>query len=136
MIVNVAYPFMGEKGPAVNPNIWGNGVVNYPYTFSGSGATWDKYYNRFTLHSPNDVTFTLPLKTFTKIQFNVATSDGSGVIRIYVKGDTTTLQTFNVGTSAQNIEYNIPPKYRTDNVEIVLHAYRYTTYAYAGVMVK
>ena len=22
MIVNTAYPFMGKKGPAVNPNIW------------------------------------------------------------------------------------------------------------------
>lgn len=100
MIVNTAYPFMGKKGPAVNPNIWENGVVNYPYVLSGAGAQWVPNLNRFTVSSPNDVTFTLPLKKFTKIQFNVAANDGSGLLQIYIKGDAAaTRQEFNVGYS-------------------------------------
>lgn len=137
MIVNTAYPFMGKKGPAVNPNIWENGVVNYPYVLSGAGAQWVPNLNRFTVSSPNDVTFTLPLKKFTKIQFNVAANDGSGLLQIYIKGDAAaTRQEFNVGYSQKTIEYNIPAKYQSDNTEIVFHAARFTIYAYSGTMVE
>ena len=38
MIVNTAYPFMIEKKPKANPNLWENGVVNYPYTVTGDAV--------------------------------------------------------------------------------------------------
>ena len=136
MIVNTAYPFMGKKGPAVNPNIWENGVVNYPYEFSSSAAQWYPNLNRFSIPSPVDVTFTLPLKKFTKIQFNVSANDANGGLRIYVKGDTTTIQEFNVGYSQKTVVYNIPAKYQSDNTEIVLRSTLWTIHAYSGVMVE
>ena len=136
MIVNTAYPFMGKKGPAVNPNIWENGVVNYPYVLSGFGAHWEQNLNRFAISSPNNVKFTLPLKNFTKIQFNVAANDGNGRLRIYIGSDTSTLQEFNVGSSRKTIEYSIPAQYQSDNTEITFSAYRFTIYAYSGVMVE
>ena len=134
MIVNSAYMYMGKKGPAVNPNIWENGVVNYPYDLTSSATQWVPNLNRFTIPSPTDVIFTLPLKKFTKIQFNVAATGGDGLLQIYVKSDTTTRQEFNVGYSQKTVEYNIPAKYQSDNTEIVLRAARYTIYAYSGVM--
>lgn len=136
MIVNSAYMYMGKKGPAVNPNIWENGVVNYPYVLSTSGAYWGPNLNRFTITSPNNVTFTLPLKKFTKIQFNVSSTDGDGLLQIYIKGDTTTRQEFSVGYNQKTIDYNIPAKYQSDNTEIVFVAARYTIYAHSGTMVE
>jgi len=136
MIVNTAYPFMGKKGPTVNPNIWENGVVNYPYVLSGAGAQWVPNLNRFTISSPDDVKFTLPLKKFTKIRFSVAANDGDGLLQIYIKSDTTTRQEFNVGYSQKTIEYNIPEQYQSDNTEITFRAARFTIYVYSGVMVE
>ena len=136
MIVNTAYPFMGKKGPEVNPNIWENGVVNYPYVLSGAGVQWDPNLNRFIVSSPNDVTFTLPLKKFTKIQFNVSANNKSGILQIYIKDDADPRQQFDVGFSQKTIEYNIPAKYQSDNTEIILHAARFTIYANSGLMVE
>ena len=39
MIVNTAYIYMGSGGAAVNPNLWQDGVSNYPVVFSNSSIS-------------------------------------------------------------------------------------------------
>ena len=39
MIVNTAYIYMGNGGAAVNPNLWQDGVSNYPVEFNNSSIS-------------------------------------------------------------------------------------------------
>lgn len=49
MIVNTAYIYMGNGGAPVNPNLWQDGVSNYPVVFAnGSSISSDG------LHLPKD----------------------------------------------------------------------------------
>ena len=66
MIVNTSYIYMGSGGAAVNPNLWQDGVSNYPATFTGGcQISWDG------LHMPSpagDATFSeLPLTNFNTL---------------------------------------------------------------------
>ena len=45
MIVNTAYIYMGNGGAPVNPNLWQDGVSNYPVVFTkGSSISSDGLY--------------------------------------------------------------------------------------------
>lgn len=57
MIVNTAYIYMGG-GAAVNPNLWQDGVSNYPVVFKNSSISSDG------LHLPKDVS----AATFSELQ--------------------------------------------------------------------
>lgn len=65
MIVNTAYIYMGD-GAAVNPNLWQDGVSNYPATFTGGCQI-----SRDGLYFPSpagDATFSeLPLTNFNTL---------------------------------------------------------------------
>ena len=41
MIVNTAYIYMGTGGAPVNPNLWQDGVSNYPVEFNNSSISSD-----------------------------------------------------------------------------------------------
>ena len=41
MIVNTAYIYMGNGGGPVNPNLWQDGVSNYPVVFTNSSISAD-----------------------------------------------------------------------------------------------
>lgn len=38
MIVNTAYIYMGDSGAPVNPNLWQDGVSNYPVVFTNNSS--------------------------------------------------------------------------------------------------
>ena len=66
MIVNTAYIYMGSGGAPVNPNLWQDGVSNYPVVFTGGCSL-----SSSGLYFPSpegDATFSeLPLKDFNTL---------------------------------------------------------------------
>ena len=75
MIVNTAYIYMGNGGgePA-NPNLWQDGVSNYPVVFTDSSISADGL--KFTL-APGDATFSeLPLKSFNNLTLSGRATGG------------------------------------------------------------
>ena len=76
MIVNTAYIYMGVGGgtPA-NPNLWQDGVSNYPVEFTGDcsiSADGLKF-----ISTPGDATFSeLPLKSFNSLTLSGRTTAG------------------------------------------------------------
>ena len=76
MIVNTAYIYMGVGGgtPA-NPNLWQDGVSNYPVEFTGDcsiSADGLKF-----ISAPGDATFSeLPLKSFNSLTLSGRTTAG------------------------------------------------------------
>lgn len=133
MIVNTAYPFMGKKGPTVNPNIWGDGVVNYQYS---GDAKWQAANNRFQFYVGYKLNFVLPLSGFTKLRFT-ANSSGStdGLVRIYITGDRTTMQSYVIPMSGKTMEFTIPEKYRKDNISVTLEDETAAFYVNSGMMI-
>ena len=80
MIVNTAYIYMGSGGgggePA-NPNLWQNGVSNYPVEFTNSSitATGLQFIAR-----PGDATFSeLPLTYFNSLTLTGRITSGPGI---------------------------------------------------------
>lgn len=64
MIVNTAYIYMGG-GAAVNPNLWQDGVANYPVEFTNSSISSEGL--NFT-SAPGSATFSeLPLTHFNSL---------------------------------------------------------------------
>ena len=78
MIVNTAYIYMGSGGggtPA-NPNLWQDGVSNYPVVFTNSSISADGL--KF-ISAPGDATFSeLPLKSFNNLTLS-GRSTGAGI---------------------------------------------------------
>ena len=76
MIVNTAYIYMGSGGggtPA-NPNLWQDGVANYPVVFTNSSITADGL-NFVT--RPGDATFSeLPLTYFNRLKLTGRITNG------------------------------------------------------------
>ena len=76
MIVNPAYIYMGAGGgEPVNPNLWENGVTNYPAVFNGASISSNGIlFNS----SSNSVTFSeLPLTGFKSLTLTGGTQFGS-----------------------------------------------------------
>ena len=74
MIVNTAYIYMGSGGGGgepVNPNLWQDGVSNYPVEFTGSCSISSAGLNFIT--SPGSATFS----ELTLTGFNSLTLSGS-----------------------------------------------------------
>lgn len=135
MIVNTAYHFMGKKGPAVNPNIWENGVVNYPYTLSGAAA-FEPSANRFYIGSGNNVVFTLPLKNFTKITFNIVAGTGAieqMTVSVVKNGQLVVRTKYLPSAVPSDIVFNIPADQQVDDTQIRV-ACNSRVYLQSGVM--
>lgn len=130
MIVYPAYIFMGGKIEPANPIIWNNGPVNYPYTTSN--ADFDKI--RFNIRAGGYVDFTLPLKGYTKLSFQVPGVQGFsiGVANVPETTKTYTLE----GGPIPTLVYDIPTGYRKNNVVIRIKndSNQYIDYAYSGKM--
>ena len=77
MIVNTAYIYMGNGGGSpVNPNLWQDGVSNYPVVFTNSSISADGL--KF-ISAPGDATFSeLPLKSFNNLTLS-GRSTGTGI---------------------------------------------------------
>ena len=128
MIVNTAYPFMGKKGPAANPNVWEVGKVNYPYTASPN-AKFQSQEGNFIARGANQyIIFTLPLKKYTKLTINAVGAGGDIHFSVQVSGDASTVK--NSPTILNNpvdFVYNIPAAYQKDGVQIMLRVINGTT---------
>ena len=106
MIVNTAYIYMGNGGgAAVNPNLWQDGVSNYPVVFTG-GCSISYAGLDFTSAKGNAIFSELPLK-----DFNSLTLSGR------LKGASASTQT-NIGIGF----------YNRDNVLIGTTSAKITTY--------
>lgn len=130
MIVNPAYIYMAEKIEPTNPVIWNSGPVNYPYTTSNA----DFIGTRFNIRAQGYVDFTLPLKGYTKVSFQVA---GSGAFTIGVANapETTKTYTLENGT-VPTLVFDIPTAHRKNGVAIRIknNTNQYIDYAYSGKM--
>lgn len=106
MIVNTAYPFMIEKKPAANPNLWENGVVNYPYTVTGD-AVFQSASNRFHLKSNTAVRITIPVKGFSKIKIRATGSYAGAALKVSIPRNQNEMS-ISLSSSEKEIVYNIP----------------------------
>lgn len=103
MIVNTAYPYMGQAAPST-PKLWGEGKVYVPYELIGD-ATFQPdtgtYGSRFVLpNSTSGVNLTINAKGYSKISLSM-NRQGSGGVQItfaYYKGSTL------LGTVQQRID--------------------------------
>lgn len=130
MIVNPAYIYMAEKIEPTNPIIWSGGAVNYPYTTSNANFIS----NRFNIRAQGYVDFTLPLKGYTKVSFQVA---GSGAFTIGVANAPETAKTYTLANGpVSTLVYDIPTGYRKNSVVIRIknNTNQYIDYAYSGKM--
>lgn len=128
MIVYPAYIHMGEKAPAVNPNVWEVGKVNYPYGATAN-AEFQSSQGRFVARGANQaITFTLPLKKFTKLTINAVGPTSDIQYSVQVFGDASTVKTSPViKFSPVDFVYNIPAAYQKDDVRITLRVVNGTT---------
>lgn len=117
MIVNPAYIHMGESQPAINPVIFANGVVNYPYTLTSGTATWEPSVNRFYIYEGGSVTFTLPLKKIKSITFTAERKFSAASVSISIPGAAGTTQTYSV-LNRIDIVYSIPDQWQLNDTKI------------------
>lgn len=130
MIVYPAYIYMTEKIEPTNPVIWSGGTVNYPYKTTNA----DFISNRFNIRAQGYVDFTLPLKGYTKVSFQVS---GSGAFTIGVATAPETTKTYTLESGPiPTLVYDIPTGYRKNGVVIRIknNTNQYIDYAYSGKM--
>ena len=124
MIVNTAYIYMGSGGAPVNPNLWQDGVSNYPVAFTGDCSISAGGLN-FT-QTPGDATFSeLTLKQFNSLTLSGRTS-ASGInpkieigIEFYSSDNVligTTTATFS--KSGNSVAVDIPSSAKIPNAKI------------------
>ena len=136
MIVNTAYMYMGKNGPSVNPNIWEGRTVNYPYQVYGY-SRFEPDNSRFMVAADNSVTFTLPLKKFTKITFVVQAPQGrlGNCVFWLRKNGASSSQPFTPSTTAESKVFIIPAEFQDDDVIVEMQSYsRNNLYLLSGVM--
>ena len=121
MIVNTAYIYMGSGGAQVNPNLWQDGVANYPVEFTKNSSIKPRY---LSLISGGSATFSELLLT----GFNSLTISkyGDGFIpNIPIKIEFfnssgqllgTETVTFTYSTTTQSV--NIPSAAKIQNAKI------------------
>lgn len=125
MIVNTAYIYMGSGGASVNPNLWQDGVSNYPVVFTknssissdglkltenGGSAT----FSELQLTGFNSLTISLkPGKTlFTSVDIEIKFLDSAGQLL------GTETATFPAGTGQNPETVNIPSSAKIQNAKI------------------
>ena len=119
MIVNTAYIYMGSGGAPVNPNLWQDGVSNYPVAFTkGSSISADGLYlkkeggaatfSELRLTGFNSLTISMTTKLFIdvpiKIEFLNSSDQLLGTETVTFKGSTSGTpepKTVNIPSSAK-----------------------------------
>lgn len=76
MIVNPAYIYFTKKTPLPDFNLWGNGVVNVPYTVSDTN--WIPSGNVFYIYGGGYVEFTVNAKGYSKIKIEMSAASTYG----------------------------------------------------------
>ena len=124
MIVNTAYIYMGSGGAAVNPNLWQDGVSNYPVEFNNSSISAD---GLTFIHTPGDATFSeLTLTQFNSLTLSGRTSSQQGLkpkveigIEFYSSDNMligSTTETFS--KSGNSVTVDIPSSAKIQNAKI------------------
>lgn len=120
MIVNTAYPFMGEKGPSVNPYLWQDGVSNYPVQFTRANISIEG----LKINS-NGGSATFSEMTLTKFTSLTITGEGSAnmgsvAVNIEFYSDDALIgkETVNFSKSGNTRNVNIPISARVKNAKI------------------
>lgn len=115
MIVNTAYIYMGSGGAPVNPNLWQDGVSNYPVEFAkGSTISSDGLhlpyaggaatFSELQLTDFNSLTLSATITAFAKVSIDIEFYDVSGsligteIAQFSKSGGTTTV---NIPSSAK-----------------------------------
>lgn len=120
MIVNTAYIYMGG-GAAVNPNLWQDGVANYPVEFTNSSISADG------LILPNNgsaATFSkLSLSDFNSLTLSGNASPAFGTTKIVIEffnsaGQSLGTETMTFSTSYKTLTVNIPSSAKLKNAKI------------------
>ena len=127
MIVNTAYIYMGVGGgggdtPA-NPNLWQDGVSNYPVVFTNSSISAAGLNFKNT---PGDATFSeLPLTHFNSLTLTGSKSGGSITQKVeisinFYRSDNVLLGTATAafGRSAESVNVDIPRSAKIQNAKI------------------
>lgn len=131
MIVNPAYIYMAEKIEPTNPIIWDGCPVNY--TYRTSNADFISISNRFDIRAQGYVDFTLPLKGYTKVSFQVA-GVGDFTIGVANAPETTKTYTLENGPVLTHV-FDIPTAHRKNGVAIrIKNSNQGICYAYSGKM--
>ena len=123
MIVNTAYIYMGSGGGAVYPNLWQDGVSNYPVEFTGNcSMSWGGLH--FAASGGAAIFSEVPLTNFNSLTLS-GRLNGSGVLQenIYIEfysrdnvliGTTTAALT----THENAVAVNLPSSAKIQNAKI------------------
>ena len=124
MIVNTAYIYMGSGGGApVNPNLWQDGVSNYPVVFTNSSISAD---GLNFISAPGDATFSeLTLKSFNNLTLS-GRATGAGmnpkveIIIEFYSGDNVLIETRSATflKSENSVAVDIPSSAKIQNAKI------------------
>lgn len=121
MIVYPDYILLSKKEEPANPNLWGNGVINYPVVQS-QNAKFIPQQNIFYMPYRQYVIFTLPLKQFSKLTIRARGDSNGYQLSVKIFNDNPTEKLFQLGTMEQNYVYDIPEQYRKNDVQVVFTA--------------
>ena len=130
MIVNTAYIYMGNGGAPVNPNLWQDGVSNYPVELTNSSISSEGL--NFT-SAPGAATFSeLPLTHFNSLTLTGRRISGGSqaevdiVINFYSSDNMligTTTATFS--KSGNSVAVDIPSSAKIPNAKIKIEKTKY-----------
>ena len=125
MIVNTAYIYMGNGGTPVNPNLWQDGVSNYPVELTNSSISADGLLLKSSTATKSTATFSeLQLTNFTNLEIsgnNLTFSNIDIKIEFFDSSDQllgTVSTTFSRGTSTKTV--TVPSPARIKNAKIKL----------------
>lgn len=122
MIVYPAYIYLSkEKETPANPNLWENGVINYPVVKSPN-ATFIPQQNIFHMTYKQYVIFTLPLKQFSKLTIRARGDSNGYQLSVKIFNESSTEKLFQLGVLDQNYVYDIPESYRKNDVQVAFTA--------------
>ena len=130
MIVNTAYIYMGSGGAPVNPNLWKDGVSNYPVVFTDSSISAAGL--NFT-SAPGDATFSeLPLTYFNSLTLSGRTTGATITAKVeininFYSGDNVLLGTATAtfSKSGNSVTVDIPSSAKIQNAKIKIEKSTY-----------
>ena len=131
MIVNTAYIYMGSGGTPVNPNLWQDGVANYPVEFKGDCSISSTGLNFAS--APGGATFSeLPLTYFNSLTLSGRTTGGTISAKVeininFYSGDNVSLGTTTAAFSKSggSVTVDIPSSAKIQNAKIKIEKSTY-----------
>ena len=129
MIVNTAYIYMGG-GAAVNPNLWQDGVSNYPVEFTNSSISSEGL--NFT-SAPGAATFSeLPLTHFNSLTLTGRRISGGGQADVDIVINFNSSDNMLIGKttatfskSGNSVAVDIPSSAKIPNAKIKIEKAKY-----------